>query len=245
MTKLSRIFVSIFAIALIFSFANIAKAQQSNISLANVVVSLTGNVFDHTTRDPLSVNIVVKDNTGRIIQRARSNSVDGYYFMSGFRPGQVYNINFQKDGYFNTNFKLEVPNTGKYEEISKDFLIIPLSQDTKIPLAVPPFEINKSKVRYGADIILEDITNALKDNPKVKFEILSYPDNLENPEENLELTQERAESLKQYFSIKGIDPNRITIKGSEKLDPYNMPPSEKASKGKRYIGTTYIVIKEF
>lgn len=245
MTKLSKIFVAIFAIAMVFSFANKANAQQSNLAGTNVVVSLTGNIFDHTTRDPLSVNITVKDNTGRIIQRARSNSVDGFYFMSGFRPGKTYDIHFVKDGYFNTNYKLEVPNTGKYEEISKDFLIIPLSNETKIPLAVPPFEINKSKVRYGADIILEDLTNALKNNPKVKFEILCYPDNMENRSENLEFTQERAESLKQYFSIKGIDPNRITTQGSEKLDPYNTPPSAKASKGKRYIGTTYIVIKDF
>jgi outer membrane protein OmpA-like peptidoglycan-associated protein len=119
-----------------------------------------------------------------------------------------------------------------------------LAKDTKIPLSVPPFELNKSKLRFGADYALETIKSTLFHNPNVKFEIICFPDNDDNPAENETITRERAKAIEKYFLTQGIDASRITTGGSKKTDPDNPPPKKMKAKGKRYIGTTYIKITE-
>ena len=90
-----------------------------------------------------------------------------------------------------------------------------------------------------------DFQTTLLYNAKVKFEIVCFPDNDYDKAFNKKLTQERCESLKQYFMKSGVDESRITLKGNDKTDPENPPPTASQAKGKRYIGTTYIVVKSF
>ena len=40
----------------------------------------------------------------------------------------------------------------------------------------------------------------------------------------------------------GADTNKLAIKPMSKTDPKFPPPAQKQAKGKRYIGTTYLVI---
>jgi OOP family OmpA-OmpF porin len=224
-------------IAMLISVSAIANAQ-----LVNAVVGVTGKVMNSETKEPEKVNIVVYDVSNKIINRLNSNSADGYYYIAGLKPGNTYFIEMQENGFFKEKYELNVINSDKYVEISRDFLVRPLKENVSLKIKVPPFEINKSKLRYGSALILEDITNTLKNNPKVEFDIVAYPDNEDNASDNLELTEDRANSLKDFFAVNGINPDRIGIKGNKVLDPDNPKPKAKAAKGKRYIGTTYLVI---
>lgn len=226
----------------IFAALLISFSANLNAQLVNAVVGVTGKVMNSETKEPEKVNIVVYDVSGKIINRLNSNSADGYYYIAGLKPGKTYFIEMQEDGFFKERYELNVINSDKYLEISRDFLVRPLKEDIALKIKVPPFEINKSKLRYGSAIILEDITNTLKNNPKVEFKIVAYPDNEDNPSDNIELTESRANSLKDFFAVNGINPDRISVKGNKTLDPKNPKPKEKAAKGKRYIGTTYLVI---
>ncbi len=235
---LKRIF---FAILLVFVCISL-----QNVSAQSTVVSVTGSVYNAVTHEPVSIFLIVMDQNGRRVTAARSNAAeDGYYFITSLKPGNKYTINIGQKGYFKEQFELDIPNSDRYEEISKDFLIKPLEKDVKIPFQVSPYELNKSKLRFGIEHTLDGMASALKNNPEVYFEIKSFPDNAVDKATNQELTKERAESLMEYFVEKGIDKSRITISGSATVDPQNPPPVEKRAKGKRYIGTTYIVVKNF
>ncbi len=226
---------------LIFGFTGVSYAQ-----FAQTVVSLTGNVFNEVTRQPETVAILCFDIEGNRVNATRSNiSENGYYYLTGLRPGMEYIVELKKKGFFKETYKIQVPDTKKYLEISQDFLIKPLEKDIKIPVRVPPFELNKSKLRFGSEFFLEDLANTLKENPDVKFEIISFPDNAKDKNENKELTLDRAKSLMQYFASQGISQSRMTIEGSATVDPNNPPPVGKRAKGKRYIGPSYIVVKNF
>jgi outer membrane protein OmpA-like peptidoglycan-associated protein len=114
-----------------------------------------------------------------------------------------------------------------------------------IPIAVPPFELNKSKLRYKASELLDDYKSSLANNPNATIEIVCYPDNNTDKKENLKLSEERCNSLKAYFVDNGIDASRITTKPQDATDPKNPPPVEKRAKGKRYIGPSYLMVKNF
>ncbi|MDQ1265688.1 MAG: hypothetical protein QG635_839 [Bacteroidota bacterium] len=214
-------------------------------SFINIVVSLTGSVIDENTRKPIAVDIVAQDTNGKIVYRGKSNAKDnGYYFMTGLKPGMKYYLKFVGFDYFNQRFEVQIPNIDRYTEYSKDFLIKPKQKDLPIVQKVPPFELGKTKIRYGADMFLNDKVSLLKDNVRVKFKIKCYPDQDEGVAENQQLSSQRCEALKEYFVSNGIDPSRIICETVETLDPSNPPPVKKSAKGKRYIGTTYMEITD-
>jgi outer membrane protein OmpA-like peptidoglycan-associated protein len=227
-------------VALIIFLAFGLEAQSQ---LINPVVAITGSVYDAVTKDPVSTFIVILDENGKRINATRSNaSENGYYYISSLKPGHKYTLVISQASYLKEKHDIIIPEAGRYTEISKDFLVKPIAKGTKIPLTVPPFELNKSKLRYGFEDILDDMKKTLINNPDVKFEILCYPDDMDDPKENQKLTEDRATSLKNFFVTSGIDSNRITISGSVSADPNNPPPKKLRAKGKRYIGPSYIMI---
>lgn len=228
----------ILLIAILLIAPIIAKAQ-----LVGPVVSLTGNVFNEVTRQPVTVFLVVFDESGKRVTATRSNSAEnGYYYITGLKPGNKYKIGIKQKDYFAEEFILEIANTDKYQEISKDFLVKPLEKNIALRLSVPPFELNKSKLRYGIELYLNEYISTLKANPTVKIQISCYPDDMENPQENLKLTEERARTLMTYLLTNGIEEGRLQVLGNSKTDTKNPPPSKKAAKGKRYIGPTYFIV---
>jgi len=226
----------------IFSLFTATSLFSQGDGLLNTTVALTGNVFNEVTKLPETVKIMVTDSEGNRIGITRSNASDnGAYYITGLKPGVSYKVKIKKSGFMKETFNVKVPKTDKYLEISQDFMVKPMEKGVKIKISVPPFELNKSKLRFGSDYFLEGMKNALKQNENISFTILCYPDK-ENAGENMQLTNERAKSLQEYFIENGIDASRIKTKGSKATDPDNPPPTKRAAKGKRYIGTSYIEI---
>ncbi|HRE57494.1 MAG TPA: OmpA family protein [Candidatus Kapabacteria bacterium] len=208
----------------------------------NVVVSVTGTVLKANDRNPASVNITFYDSNNKRVGSSRSNAKDGYYLVTGLKPGETYKVKIEHPDFFQEEVTVSTPRTSKYSELSRDFLVKPLISGIRLPLPVTPFELNKSKLRVGSEEFLAETVEALLMNPSVKVQISSYPDEMESKEANIKLTRERCETLKAFFVAKGVSADRISIVPSENADPINPPPMKKAAKGKRYIGSTYIVV---
>ncbi|MCO5252053.1 MAG: OmpA family protein [Candidatus Kapabacteria bacterium] len=234
--------MKILTLAIIMLIINFAALQ----SQMRTVVAVTGHAIEAITKNPVAIKIAVHDNTGKKINQVKSNASEGgYYYVTGLFPGNTYTFKIIEEGYFATEIAVSIPNTDKYIEISRDFLVNPLKKGGIIPVAVSPFEINKSKLRFGSSVVLDDIVNTLKSNKNVKFTIKTFPDNNIDTLKNENLTGLRAESLMDYFVTNGISPERITVEGASVTDPNKPPPTEKRAKGKRYIGSAYIIINDF
>lgn len=241
MAIIKKIFLVSFILALTSIFPILSSAQ-----IIQTVVSLTGNVTNAVTRQPVTVFIKLLDENGKRISGTRSNAAEnGLYFLTGLKPGKTYFVVISQKEYFDEKFEINVPNTRKYQEISKDFLVIPLEKGIQVPLAVPPFELKKSRIRVGAPELLDGTIETLKNNERVKFKILCYPDDNNDKAENEKMTNERCKSLSNLLINNGIKAERISFEGYETTDPKNPPPTEKRAKGKRYIGTTYIQVENF
>lgn len=220
--------------------------KSSSAQLVGTVVALTGSVLNSVTREPVTAYLIVLDENGKRINATRSNSAEkGYYYITSLKPGQKYFITISQPNYFKEKFEIEIANTDKYTEISKDFLITPIQKGIDLPLTISPFELNKSKLRFGSEYLLTDIISTLQNNPDIKVDIICFPDNNQDKNENQKLTEERAKSLRAFLVEKGISESRINIKSNSSTDPKNPPPVEKRAKGKRYIGSTYIRVSDF
>lgn len=232
--------LSIIIILCVFICCNSAHAQ-----LIQTVVALTGNVTNAITKKPVSVTISVNDENGKRINATKSGAADGTYYVTNLKPGQKYIISITSKEYLAEKYEIQIPATDKYEELSKDFIVLPMVKGAKIALTVPPFEENKSKLRVGAEQILDDYWNILQDNPQIKIKIISFPENNNDANFNSELTKSRCEAIEKYFSEHNIDQSRLSSQDNNNIDPVNPPPAQKRAKGKRYIGTTYFEIVDF
>ena len=209
------------------------------------IVSLTGTVTDINTKNPVSVTMSVFDNAGKLVVKTETNK-QGFYFITELAPGKAYTMQFGGLDYFSHSFHIDIPNVQRYEEYSRDFQLIPKKKNVKVLLPVPPFELNKSKLRPGAYLFLRDYINFFINNKSVKFSIICYPDNSENSQEsNMELTTKRAEVLKDFFIAHGVGENRLKAEGKRSVDKNNPPPELLRPKGKRYIGSIYLVIESY
>jgi outer membrane protein OmpA-like peptidoglycan-associated protein len=75
------------------------------------------------------------------------------------------------------------------------------------------FDFNKASIKSVSFALLDDVAQAMKDNPKIKVEIQGHTDSVGDDNYNLKLSQKRAESVKAYLVKKGIDSGRMVPKG--------------------------------
>jgi OOP family OmpA-OmpF porin len=81
------------------------------------------------------------------------------------------------------------------------------------------FEFNKWHIdsQYYPD--LDEIVRILKENKNLKIEIQGYTDNVGTEEYNQKLSEKRASAVMEYFSKKGIQKARLSIKGYGSTKP--------------------------
>ena len=81
------------------------------------------------------------------------------------------------------------------------------------------FETSSAKLMSTSRIALDEIARTLKNQPNLKVEIVGHTDDEGNDGYNLLLSQQRAESVRQYLIGKGIAPERMVSIGMGEAQP--------------------------
>ncbi len=98
---------------------------------------------------------------------------------------------------------------GKAKEIKRGRLI----------LRSVEFKPNNSELTADSYPMLDDVYESMKAYPEVKVEIAGYTDNVGSIANNKKNSLRRAETVRAYLILKGIDPSRITAVGRGPEDP--------------------------
>src|SRR3954469_13439598 len=91
----------------------------------------------------------------------------------------------------------------------------PLGSGTKLRMPDDQlFSYDSADIQGGAMSQLQKLGTLIKRNPKATFTVEGYTDSLGSPDYNLELSQRRADSVKQYLvDIMGINPAQVETRG--------------------------------
>ncbi len=81
------------------------------------------------------------------------------------------------------------------------------------------FDTGKSTLKPNSFKALNDLVEVLKLKNNLEIEIQGHTDDVGKPEDNLKLSQERAETVKKYLSSKGIAATRVVAKGYGQTQP--------------------------
>ncbi len=81
------------------------------------------------------------------------------------------------------------------------------------------FEFGSAVLTGDSYTILEEVFESLREWPEIRVEIRGHTDSIGSKKANQKLSQERAESVKEYLVARGIDPSRLRAVGFGEEDP--------------------------
>lgn len=81
------------------------------------------------------------------------------------------------------------------------------------------FETNSDRLRPDAQTILDDVAGVMERYPEMMVEVAGHTDSIGSDGYNQQLSQKRAESVRQYLTDKGIAGDRMTAVGYGESEP--------------------------
>ncbi len=91
------------------------------------------------------------------------------------------------------------------------------------------FDLNKASIRDKSLPILRDAVKLLQEYPDVRLEISGHTDNRGNDGYNLDLSQRRAEAVRDFFVAAGLARSRFVARGAGEAEPIE---SNKTKRGR-------------
>ncbi len=180
-----------------------------------LVFTLQGTVKNEETEQPIpdaKVKLVGSDGTSR----ETNSGVDGK-FKFKLKPETDYIITTQKDRYLKGKAKESTKGLTKSQEIVVDIFMSHVNQVIEIENIF--YDLNKADLRPESTVALDGLVEILNDNPNVTIELSAHTDFRGSEEDNLDLSQRRAQSVVDYLIKKGISPNRLIAKGYGESKP--------------------------
>ena len=194
----------------------IVKAGEETpvrIALMPVVTegTLTLNIMDLETREPMTADVTIGDMAVETVTETVEKILTaGTYTIFAEAPEEHYLP-------YNRTVTLEA---GETREIDVGFV----KKEFKIVLPEVYFETAKSELKPESHAILDDAAATLKDvcaaNPDIKIEIQGHTDSQGSDAYNMNLSNERAATVKNYLVDKhGIKDARLITKGYGESKP--------------------------
>lgn len=174
------------------------------------------------------------------------------------KTGSVIKVNTNATGKFEVLVPVNATYLLKYKNFTMDMdytkMEIPGDKNAIYELEIkidPPkefvlqnvyFDTGKSTLKPNSNKALNDLVEVLKIKKTMVVEIQGHTDNVGSEEENLKLSQARAEAVKKHLITKGIAVNRVTAKGYGPTRPVADNATEEGKAKNRR--TSLKVIKE-
>ncbi|MFY0688126.1 MAG: OmpA family protein [Cyclobacteriaceae bacterium] len=200
-----------------------------------VLVAVTGKVIDNKTGEPMAgVDVIVERLPDGIKLGSTRSKEDGSYTFS-LRPGAMFGISAEKDGFLAVNENLDLNDTKKSESISMDLKLAQIEVGGPIVMNNIFFAFNKAELRTASYSELERILKYILDGTIKKIEISGHTDSIGSEEVNLRMSQRRANSVMEYFVNNGVDRSVIDAKGYGESQPIDTNETKEGQQNNRRV----------
>jgi outer membrane protein OmpA-like peptidoglycan-associated protein/tetratricopeptide (TPR) repeat protein len=172
-----------------------------------------GLVFDATTKKPLPGKFsLVNIKTGAEVIKSEADQVNGTFTVS-LPINEEYALSVSYPGYtfFSQNFNMTLADN--QESFHMDVPMNPIVSGTTTALKNVFFDLDKATLRPESYVELNKLRDQLKANPTMKIEIGGHTDTRGDAARNLQLSDARAKSVKDYLIQQGIEASRLSSKG--------------------------------
>lgn len=178
-----------------------------------VATFLRGVTRDSITHTPVQALIRLVDvESGDTVRQVLSGRSDGKFLMS-LPLDKQYAAFVEAKGYLFTSksFYLKQVVEDTYFDLVID--LIPIRKGVEVVLRNIFFESSKYELQETSEAELQFLFHYLETNPSIRIEIQGHTDNVGGESENLRLSQNRADAVREHLISKGIPASRIEANG--------------------------------
>ena len=135
-------------------------------------------------------------------------------------PGDIYHVSVKSISDTTSYAVLNVPALGEGEYFTESFWVkIKIDPPKQYRLDDVHFDFDKSTLRQDSYSQLSELLEYLQRREDVNIEIAGHTDNVGADDHNLKLSQERANTIRDYLIRKGIKASKLIAKGYGSTEP--------------------------
>ncbi|MCE7062463.1 OmpA family protein [Dyadobacter sp. CY343] len=195
------------------------EAPIANIPAADPVVMISGKVIDSKTGKPVEATIIYENLAdGEEVGTATTNPTTGEYKIV-LPYGQKYSMRAVAPNFIAEGESVDLTDStggaGKnFREIAnKSLKLIPIEEGQIVRLNNIFFATGKATLNKESFPELDRIVISMVENKTLAIELGGHTDNTGSAAFNLDLSQNRADTVREYLIGKGIEPDRVASKG--------------------------------
>ncbi len=178
--------------------------------------TIKGKLADKLNEKKLSgakIALVADSASGKILAVTYTNEKGEYEFkLENIDENERLFLVVEKDEY--QDFAIELGDISNEIEIPLDISLEPeIKQNKIIEFHNIYFDYGSANLKDESKAVLDRIVEVMNENPTLEIELSGHTDSQSSVSFNLNLSQRRANSTKEYIVSKGINPERIVAKG--------------------------------
>lgn len=185
----------------------------------NPVVLINGRVLDAKTKKPIAAKVTYeKLTTSKKVGEARSVLPNGTYGLS-LPAGDLYGFRAEAEGYYPISDKLDTRTVDSYKELTKDLFLVPVKKDETVVLNNLFFDTGLATLRPESTLEIQRLVEFLRSNINMHIELSGHTDNVGSDSDNLKLSQERVNAVRDALVQQGIVASRLKAVGYGETKP--------------------------
>ena len=181
-------------------------------------IYVKGVVTDLISKKGLPANLELTDNaSGTLINKVQTDEL-GHYFIT-LPEGKDYTFTVNRKGYLFYSSAYALSGAAPDSTYVNNIALEPIKLATSFVFTQVLFDNNSFALLPASLPELNKLLQILEENPSMHIQISGYTDNIGKASDNLILSTNRAKSIVNYLSGKGIATERLSYKGFGSTDP--------------------------
>ena len=196
---------------------------------------VNGFIIESQTGDTLTGSVKYYDLSSNNLVAEGITTLQQKEFVVVLPSGKEYTVFAQADDHFFQSKYFDTRNLEKFEHFQLDLNLIPIQSGKKATVNNIQFNTGKASLTTSSIPTIENLFQTLQNNPSINIEILGHTDNVGDSLFNIELSKERAGSVKKALLEKGVDSDRIDVTGLGATQPIEPNDTEIGRKANRRV----------
>ena len=181
-------------------------------------IYVKGVVTDLISKKGLPANLELTDNaSGTLINKVQTDEL-GHYFIT-LPEGKDYTFTVNRKGYLFYSSAYALSGAAPDSTYVNNIALEPIKLATSFVFTQVLFDNNSFALLPASLPELNKLLQILEENPSMHIQISGYTDNIGKASDNLTLSTNRAKSIVNYLSGKGIATERLSYKGFGSTEP--------------------------